>query len=219
MPKGKPAARAGPAAIQSLTQFELVRARLLLAGDLWGVRRGPEALRWVAAARRAYRALSPRVAAKDARLDGETLAAFDRIGARIRQGQSFDNVRDLLSPLSGQLLDGAVGVLGLRDAAKDVGVEAAVCDRLLSASSEAYAFPPDAFQESYGLFARGQTVARPLAPSMGPAVKHDVIDGLSGLREKAFPEGVAEPRPPYPVAPYRAAIAKARAALAGRFGL
>jgi len=194
-PPGTPSEREGARAIDELTRVETVRWQLLLVGDLWGVRRGPEALGWLDRARASYRPLSPRVQPKEPRLDAETLAAFDRIEQRIRQRRSFDDVRDLLAPLSGQLLDGVVVALDARSAATDPGVAAAVASRILPPVPALYG--PD-FLASYGRFARAQTIARPLTPSLGASGKKKVTDGLSELREKAYPEGIAKPPSPPP---------------------
>ena len=131
VPPGTPAERHSQRAIDELTQVENVRWNLLLVGDLWGVRRGPEVLKWANEARRSYTPLSPKVRAKDPRLDAEILAAFDRIESRIEQGRSFDDVRDILARSRRQLLDGVTRELGIRDAAADPGVAAAVAIRLL----------------------------------------------------------------------------------------
>ena len=215
-PPGTPSEREGAQAIDELTRVETVRWQLLLVGDLWGVRRGPEALEWIDRARTSYRPLSARVRPKDPRLDAETVSAFDRIEQRIRAGRSFDDVRDLLSPLSGQLLDGVVVELDARSAATDPGVAAAVASRLLPPVPDLYG--PD-FLASYGRFARAQTVARPLTPSLGAGAKKKVTDGLSELCEKAYPDGIAKPASPPPPGYVQEKVTTAVEALRERYKL
>jgi hypothetical protein len=227
-PKGSPADRHGSGAVDTVVLGEEIRARLVAASDLYAERRPGDARIHLRVAAQRYPELSPRVAREDARLDREIRAGFERVDALMAERVSFDEVRDLLGPLSDQLLGGALVALVDDEARGDRGLEAEVARRLMTEMAGTFAQGSGAgpapaaaerlsLQYSYGLLDRAVSIARGLAKSIGTQ-KEAVSGTLTEIREESFPEGVADPTP-QPPEEVAAAAARVNAALARRYSL
>ena len=197
-PPTRPVERFGVAPIDRFTAVEEVRSQLVVVADLYGLRRVTEARAHVQLARRAYLPVRPLVERADAILDREVSAALATIDREMSGAAPFDVVRDRANLLRGQLLDGVLAAAVPAAARDDRSVQAAVLDRVASriaigyTGSRAAAIEPDpqSLESGYGRLARAQILARAVAPALGPS-RDDVLETLSSVRERAFPEGLA----------------------------
>lgn len=205
-PRGPALAQVGERGLADLFAVELIRARLRAASDLYGLGRREDALAHLAAARDGYAALSPRVSAREARLDREIRVAFHLLDRWMTDGEASERVRERISPVADQLLGGAVTSLLPSGVRFDPHVQAETLRRLLRELDTTYAraAPPPApgddrarraFQRAYGLLARAQTVASDIQDSLGPA-RDPVLMPLSTLRAQAFPGDLGPPPAP-----------------------
>lgn len=202
-PRGPAAERHGERAVAALTRAEDVRARLVAASDLYGLRAVEDARGHLAAARATYAPLSPRAGARDRRLDVEISRAFSLVDARMRRGASPARVEEPINLLTGQLLDGALDLLLAPAARADPGVRAEALRRTSSALARRFAKGSGpgggrgtrrARQHAYGLLARSQILARGLSGALGPE-REPVVFALGSIRFEAYPLGLS-PRPP-----------------------
>lgn len=226
--RGSPVDRYGEQAVSDYGSAEAVRAALVPASDAYVAGLRDDSLVHAETAQTAYAdLLSPRVRAKDATLDREITVAFPKALAEMRAGRGLRGVRTRLGFISGQLLDGALGVLMPREAREDPGTRGEVLRRLLDPLEAEYAAAGDegtgtdggrlAAQTAYGLLGRSQALARSIGKSFGPRLD-DVSDGLARVRELAFPAGVADPVVGKD-AEVGAALDRVRTAVIERFGL
>jgi hypothetical protein len=225
-PHGSPVERHGEQAVATVQQIEQIRARLVAAADLYGLRQAGDARLHLRVAQSRWAELEPRVEPEDAVLAREMSAGFERIDRLMADRATFDSVRDLLSPLSDQLLGGVTAALLDQDATADRGLQAEVTRRIVTEMAGTFAQgtrPGDdparrtSLQYSYGLMARAQAIARGLSKSLG-AEKDDVTNTLSNVRERNFPDGLDHPQPK-PAEAMSAAAARITAALARRYDL
>lgn len=202
-PRGPAAERHGERAVAALTRAEDVRARLVAASDLYGLRAVEDARGHLAAARATYAPLSPRIGARDRRLDVEISRAFSLVDARMRRKASPARVEEPINLITGQLLDGALDLLLAPAARADPGVRAEALRRTSSALARRFAKGSGpgggrgtrrARQHAYGLLARSQILARGLSGALGPE-RDPVVFALGSIRFEAYPLGLS-PRPP-----------------------
>jgi hypothetical protein len=225
-PQGPPQNRHGGGAIERFRIVELARARLVAASDLTALGRRQDAAFHFRRAARLWTELSPRVRESDPVLEREVSAAFARVADELAHAASFDQVRDRLSPLANQLLEGVVDALVPRPARADPGVKARVLLDLLGQMEREYALarrpgagvPGRLAQEhAWTLLGRSQAVARAMVDDLGPQ-RETVVEGLKETRE-LFPAGAAPPPSPAPLAELRERLQRVRRALTERFGI
>ena len=226
--RGSPVDRYGERAVGDYGSVEAVRASLVPASDAYVAGLRDDSLVHAETAQAAYAdLLSPDVRAKDATLDGEISAAFPKGIGEMRAGRGLRGVRMRLGFISGQLLDGALAALIPREARDDPGTKAEVLRRLLDPLEAEYAAAGEegadsdegrlAAQSAYGLLGRSQALARSIGKSFGPRLD-DVSDGLTRVRELAFPNGVVDPVVGKD-AEVQASLDRVRTAVIERFGL
>ena len=202
-PRGSAAERHGERAVAALTRAEDVRARLVAASDLYGLRAVGDARGHLAAARATYAPLSPAVGARDRRLGVEISRAFSLVDARMRRSASPARVEEPINLLTGQLLDGALELVLASAARADPGVRAEALRRTSSTLTRRFSKgvgsgggrgTARAHQHAYGLLARSQILARGLSGALGPE-RDPVVFALGSIRLEAYPLGLS-PRPP-----------------------
>ena len=218
-PPGPPRDRFGAQAVDGMFAVETIRARLVPVSDLVGIARHDEAAIHLRQARRLWSRISARIRSGDPVLEREVSAAFARVESAVRRRRTFDAVRDVAGPLSGQLLGGVREELVEKDARLDPGVNAALLVRLLDRMEDVYeGGDPESLQYSFGIVVRSQAVAREIAGELGPR-RDAVVEGLKALREDAFPDGIVLPPQQAPLAEITRRADEIRAALRERFGL
>lgn len=195
----RPVERLGRPALERFVTVEEVRARLVSAADLYGLRSVGEARAQVDAARRAYAPLSGPVAIADPALDREVSAALDGVDRGMTAGERFDVVRDRAGLLRGQLLGGVLAELLTREAREDRGLQAAVLEAMAARLVDAYAAGAtgrpsarESLHAAYGRLARCQVLARLASGALGPT-RAQVFDTFSRVRERAFATGLMRP--------------------------
>src|SRR3954471_19642224 len=195
VPRGNPDTRHGPAAVDAYASVELLRALLIASSDsYYAGGAADDARRQLARARAAYDTLAARVRAKDPVLDREVIARFDSLARDIRRGMAPDHYRDLVGPLTDQLMDGVSQALVPEAARSDPGVQAEALRRVttrLAAAYDAAAAGADrtsarlAFQESWGLWRRALALTALIKANLGS--RGDTVAGsLNKLRGDAF---------------------------------
>jgi hypothetical protein len=206
-PVGGPAlALAGERGLADLFAVEVIRARLRAASDLYGLGRREDAAAHLAAAREGYAGLSRRVSVREPRLDREIRVALHLLDRWMAEGETRERVRERISPVADQLMEGALSALVWSAVRFDPRVQAETLRRLLRELDTTYAraAPPPApgddrarraFQRAYGLLARAQIVASDIQDSLGP-VRDPVVLPLATLRAQAFPGDLGPPPPP-----------------------
>lgn len=196
--KGNPDSRHGPTAVDDYASVELLRARLVASSDSYYAGGSAEDARTqLQRARAAYDVLAERVKKNDPVVDREVTARFDVVAGFMRRGVAPDRYRDLVTPLSDQLMDGVVQALVSQAARTDRGVQAEALRRVttrLAATYDASAGASDentarlAFEESWGLWRRALSLTTLIKPDLG-AQKNAVAGALNGLRDQAFSQG------------------------------
>ena len=225
-PPTRPVERFGVAPIDRWTAVEEVRAELVVVADLYGLRRVREAKEHLELARRTYLPLGPLVERADEILDREVRAALGTIEREMSGRATFDFVRDRANLLRGQLLDGVLAAAVPAEARDDRSAQAAVLHAIAGGIAVGYSgggitpAEPDrrGLESGYGRLARAQILARAVAPALGPS-RDDVLETLSSVREKAFPEGLARLPPLYVLAEVGPAVERVRRAVRRRFEL
>jgi hypothetical protein len=213
---------------------EEVRASLVPASDLYGLGRVDDARVHLAAARRAYAPLAPRVRARNRRLGRELGLVFPLLERWMDERAPPDRVRERITPVRDQLLDGVLETLVPTAVRVDPAVQAAVVRRLIGGLEREYwrASPPPedagarlALQSAYGHLSRSQAGVQAIEQELG-AVLEDIAMPLSTLRFEAFagglgppPPGLDPPPPAKPPPPERVAglLAEVRRGLDRRF--
>jgi hypothetical protein len=226
VPRGNPDARHGAAAVDSYASVELLRALLVASSDsFYAGGSADDARTQLARARASYDALAPRVRAVDPVVDREVTVRFDLLARDIRRGIRPDRFRDLSNPLSDQLMDGVSQALVKPAARGDRGLQAEALRRVTTRMAATYdaatsaAGDPTArlaFEESWGLWRRAQTLTALIKPDLG-GQKDRVTNTLNGLRASAFPQGPTQPDSP-PAGKVDAAGTRVVRALDKRFG-
>jgi hypothetical protein len=227
VPRGNPDTRHGAAAVDSYASVELLRALLLASSDsFYSGGSADDARTQLERARAAYQALGPRVHAADPVVDHEVTVRFALLARDLRRGIRPDRYRDLSAPLSDQLMDGVSQALVKPAARSDRGLQAEALRRVTTRMAATYDAATSAggdptgrlaFEESWGLWRRAQTLTAVIKPDLG-GQKDAVATTLNGLRGSAFPQGPTQPDSP-PAQKVDAAGARVVAALDKRFGL
>lgn len=227
VPHGNPDARRGAQAVDHYAQVEFLRALLVASSDSYYAGGSAEDARsQLRRARTAYDQVAAQVRAGDPVVDREVVVRFDIVARRLQQGIAPDKYRDLVGPLSDQLMDGVAQALVPQAARTDSGVQAEALRRVtlrLSATYDAAGGGTDdtpsrlAFEESWGLWRRAQALQTLLGADLG-SQQGRVMNALGNLRGPAFPNGPIQPDQPA-AAKVDAASTRIVRALDGRFGL
>jgi hypothetical protein len=227
VPRGNPDARVGATVVDDYAATELLRSLVIASSDAYA-QGAPlsDARAQLAQARSNYDVLAPRVKAKDPVVDREVTARFNLLQQDLRKGIARPHYQELAGPLGDQLMDGVLESLVPAKAQTDRGVQAEALRRVadrLAASYDAAASAPDpitgrlAFEASWGLWRRAQTLAGTLKPYLGNEAG-TVGNAINALRSSAFPNGPREIASP-PSQKVDAVGNKVQAALQKRFGL
>jgi len=227
VPKGSPDARHGPGAIDAYAQVELLRALLVASSDsFYAGGSADDARSQLRRARAAYDQLGARVGKADPVVHHEVVVRFDRAARELRQGVAPDHYRDIVGPLSDQLMDGVTQALVPPGARSDPGVQAEalrrVALRLAATYDDAGSGGGDArsrltFEEAWGLWRRAQALETLLGSDLG-SQQDALAAALNDLRGPAFPNGPSEPGQPATPKVDKAA-ARVVGGLDKRFGL
>jgi hypothetical protein len=198
VPRGNPDGRYGPNAVDDYAAVELLRAQLIASSDsYYAGGSATDARIQLQQARAAYDVLAARVRAKDPVVDREVIARFNVVQRDIRDGIAPDHYRDLVGPLSDQLMDGVSQALVSPKARSDRGMQAEALRRVttrLAATYDAAAGGADqtttrlAFQVAWGLWRRALSLNTLIRPDLG-SEKDTISNTLANLRGSAFPNG------------------------------
>lgn len=225
-PARAPAAGFAPDAARGVLLVERIRARLVPVSDLAGLGRPLDGIAHLAAADSLWRRVERRVEAGDAVLAREVSVAFDRTRRALTGTGTFDAVRDVAGPLEGQLLGGVrEELVPDKEARLAPAVKAAALVALLDDFERHYAEGvqgaderAQALERAFGSLVRAQALAREIVDGLGPR-RDAVVEGLKGLREATFPDGLVAPGDPGRLDDARRRVADVQRELRARFEL
>jgi hypothetical protein len=224
-PQGPPAARHPASALAAAQTTEEMRAHLIAATRLYFNMRFAFAGAQMTAAKQEYATISEAVRRRDAALDREFNAAFSVIAGKMAQHAPAPLVMQRMGLMQGQLLDAAANDAASRRALGDPGLAAEVMVRLADQGAQAYAVAASAgftdrgrraYQDAYGLIARASAISHQISASFGPE-QGAIVGALNDAHSVGFPTGILAPLH-MPAARISADAARARAAVAKRFG-
>ena len=201
VPKGNPDDRHGAAAVDGYASVELLRSLLVASSDgFYAGGSADDAASQLERGQTAYEELQPAVQRADPVLDREVTKRFEIVDKALARGVAPDRYRDLIGPLTDQLMDGVSQAVVKPAARSDRGVQAEALRRLTARMAATYAAGTEqgstlAFEESWGLWRRALSLAALIKPDLGPQ-KDTVAGALNNLRGTAYPDGPLIPDQP-----------------------